>query len=66
MENTIALAELVGAGLGSLCLAALFEWLCLRGLMRLMPARGTRAVSPAHDRPATRELLRVSRLELHG
>jgi len=66
MENTIAMTELVGAVLGSLCLAALFEWLCLHGLMRLMPARGTRAVSPAHVRPATQELLRVSRLKLHG
>jgi hypothetical protein len=66
MENTIALAELVGAVLGSLCLAGLLEWLCLRGLMRLMPARAARPVNPARVRPAARKLLRVSHLEMHS
>lgn len=72
MENAITLAELTSAVLGSVCLAGLAEWLCLRGLMRLMPARTGRAVNPvramnpARVRPASQKLLRVSRLEVHG
>ncbi len=42
MANAIAMTELVSAVFVSLCLAGLLEWLCLRGLMRLMPARATR------------------------
>ncbi len=66
MENTIALTGLVSAVLGSLCVAGLFEWLCLRGLMRLMPARAARPANPAPVRTSTRELLRVSHPELHS
>ncbi len=66
MENTIAMVELAGAALGSFCLAGLLEWLCLRGLMQLMPARASRPANPALVRPATRELLRVSHPELHS
>ncbi len=66
MENAIATAALAGVVLGSLSLAVLLEWLCLRGLMRLMPARATRAVNPVRIHPATRELLLASHLELHS
>jgi hypothetical protein len=72
MENAIALTELASAVLGSVFLAGLLQWLCLQGLMRLMPARATRqanpprAMNPVGVRPANRKLLQVSRLELHG
>jgi hypothetical protein len=72
MENAIALTELASAVLGSVFLAGLLEWLCLRGLMGLMPARAAhpakpaRAMNPARVRPANRKLLQVSRLRLHG
>ena len=72
MENAIALTELASAVLGSVFLAGLLEWLCLRGLMRLMPARAThqanptRAMNQPRVRPAKRKLLQVSRLGLHG
>ena len=72
MENTIATIEMISAAIGSLCLAGLLEWLCLRGLMHLMPARAarpvnaTRKLNAARLRPATQRLLRVSRLEVHG
>jgi hypothetical protein len=72
MEDPIATMEMISAAIGSLCLAGLLEWLCLRGLMRLMPARAARplnairALKSARVRPATQKLLRVSRLEVQG
>lgn len=66
MENAIAIAELAGAVLGSFSLAVLLEWLCLRGLMQLMPARAAQARNPVRVHRAGRKLLRVSHLELHS
>ncbi len=66
MENAIAIAELAGVVLGSFSLAVLLEWLCLRGLMQLMPARAAQAMNPVRVHRAGRKLLRVSHLELHS
>ena len=66
MENAIATAVLAGVVLGSFSLAGLLEWLCLRGLMQLMPARAAQAKNPVRVRPATQKRLRVLHLELHS
>lgn len=39
MTNAISMAERAGVVAVSLSLAAGLEWLCLRGMLRLMPAR---------------------------
>jgi hypothetical protein len=39
MEDAIKIVALVTVMLASVSLSLLLEWLCLRGLLRLMPAR---------------------------
>jgi hypothetical protein len=39
MEQVINFAGIAGAILGSMALALWIEWISLRGLLRLMPAR---------------------------
>jgi hypothetical protein len=42
--NVLNVAGLAGAALASFSLALLLEWLCLRGLLELMPAREGRGL----------------------
>jgi hypothetical protein len=68
MTNAIAIAELVSAVAAAFALAAGLEWLCLCGLMQLMPAR----TASGKEQPARRlqqvpsGLFRVSGPGLHG
>ena len=51
METALGLTEVAGATLASFALALLLEWLCLHGLMGLMPAQavGRRGKSTLTD-----------------
>lgn len=60
METALRLTGLAGATIGSFLLALLLEWLCLRGLMRLMPARSVRPAVATAKRAAFGNLLRMS------
>lgn len=60
METALELAGLAGATLASLFIALLLEWLCLRGLIRLMPARTLRSAKAASSRATFGNLLRMS------
>jgi predicted thioesterase len=71
MTNAIAIAELAAIAATSFALAAALEWLCLRGLMQLMPARGAQALrtterAARHLQPTPSGLLRVFSTGLHG
>lgn len=71
MTSAIAIAELAATAAASFALAAGLEWLCLRGLMQLMPARGAQALrrterAALHLQRTPSGLLRVSSPGLHG
>ncbi len=66
METALELAGLAGATLASLFIALLLEWLCLLGLMRLMPARTLRPAQAASSRATFGNLLRMSHPGLKG
>jgi hypothetical protein len=53
MDEVMKFAELACAVLASFSLALVLEWLCLLGVMRLMPARAARTprFSPNAGRP---------------
>jgi len=53
METTLAMTVVGGAMLASIAVAAALDWLCLRGIMRLMPLRAT-APARAEMREASR------------
>ncbi len=60
METALTLAGLAGATLASLFIALLLDWLCLRGLMRLMPARTLRPAEAASSHATFGNLLGMS------
>jgi hypothetical protein len=66
MKVTIALLAQTIIILASLAFAAWLEWLTLRGLMRLMPARGLRVVAPVRTSARGRELLQATSSQLRG
>jgi hypothetical protein len=55
------IAGLAGAALVSFSLALLLEWLCLRGLLELVPARKGRGPLAKREAAATGELLRLTK-----
>ena len=60
MKTTIALAAQTIVIAASFAFAGWLEWLALRGLMRLMPARGIRIAASARPGGRAGELLRAS------
>jgi hypothetical protein len=60
MEDAIKIVALVTVMLASVSLSLLLEWLCLRGLLRLMPARAAGLDRSAQD-SAARGLLRFAK-----
>jgi hypothetical protein len=66
MKTTIALMAQTIIILASLAFAAWLEWLTLRGLLRLMPARGIHVVAPARASARGRELLQATRSGSRG
>jgi hypothetical protein len=61
--NVLNIAGLAGAALASFSLALLLEWLCLRGLLELMPGREGREPQ-AMGQSAAGGLLRLTKPEL--
>jgi len=59
LGNLLNIAGLAGAALVSFSLALLLEWLCLRGLLELMPAREGRGPQAKGQPAAAGELLRL-------
>jgi hypothetical protein len=60
MEDAIKIVALVTVMLASVSLSLLLEWLCLRGLLRLMPARAA-GLDGAAQNSAARRLLRFAK-----
>jgi hypothetical protein len=58
-STVLNIAGLAGAALASLSLALLLEWLCLRGLLELMPAREGRGPQAKGQPAAIGKLLRL-------
>lgn len=61
LGNVLNVAGLAGAALVSFSLALLLEWVCLRGLLELMPAREGRGLQAKGQPAAIGELLRLTK-----
>ncbi|HEV3254051.1 MAG TPA: L,D-transpeptidase [Candidatus Acidoferrales bacterium] len=59
LGNLLNIAGLAGAALVSFSLALLLEWLCLRGLLELMPAREGRGLQSKSQPAAAGKMLRL-------
>ncbi len=66
MGTALTVAGLAVATLASFSIALLLDWLCLRGLMRLMPARTARPIRQAASGAGARNLFRMANLGLKG
>jgi hypothetical protein len=61
LGNVLNIAGLAGVALVSFSLALLLEWLCLRGLLELMPAREGRGPQATGQPAAAGRLLRLTK-----
>lgn len=61
LGNVLNIAGLAGAALASFSLALLLEWLCLRGLLELMPGREGRGPQAKRQPAAAVRLLRLTK-----